>query len=316
VSRNDKILLSDIHRCAVKEAMDDLSDDTATIVEPLYREEMLGHLKQYVSVIRNYQRFGFTERDIMLLRYLEAWCLYESNYYLKPIGTVSFELVWEDVLRGVFGHEKLSGKVGFGSPVYHIRKKNDDGKSYGEYVINGDSIPDVMNFWMNETEEFRFILIDGKYYLGQVENNDIYGVPGYKDVAKQIDYFNTLQTVYGLNADCGKNVFILPEWNGLCNVDFEKDGDNNKSIIRYVGYVEKPKINDVINDVIKDVIKDDEGVKDEILKNQNKENNNTKDKVHLIQVKPDELYQIFLNGVNSTADYANMLWDLIDNPNM
>jgi hypothetical protein len=80
VSRNDKILLSDIHRCAVKEAMDDLSDDTATIVEPLYREEMLGHLKQYVSVIRNYQRFGFTERDIMLLRYLEAWCLYESNY--------------------------------------------------------------------------------------------------------------------------------------------------------------------------------------------------------------------------------------------
>lgn len=177
VSRNDKVILSDIHRCAVKEAMDYLGEEAALTVEPLYREEFLGHLDQFTSVIRSFQRLVFTERDILLLRYLEAWCSHCSNFYNKPIGTVSFELVWEDVLRSVFGHKALHDKIGFGSPVYNIC-----GQKYG---LDGDSIPDVMNFWKTDSG-YRFLLIDGKYYLGETNQHSHTAVklPGYKDIAK------------------------------------------------------------------------------------------------------------------------------------
>lgn len=283
VSQNDKLLLSDIHRCAVKEAMEDLGEEASMTIEPLYREELRGHLDQFASVIRNYQRLVFTERDIMLLRYLEAWCLHESAYYNRPVGTVSFELVWEDVLRGVFGHKGLDGKVGFGAPVYHIGGK--------KYELDGDSIPDVMNFWKAD-EKTRFLLVDGKYYLGSVEGNKVKNLPGYKDIAKQIDYYETLCKVYGLNVDCGQNVFVQPRWDALCRKDFsEQDG----LALRYVGYVRKPGKNPVIGKIVGDFTTEKPQM----------------DKVHLVQMEPEKLYRLFLSGVSAPEKYADILWEYI-----
>ena len=290
VARNDKVLLSDVHRCAVKEAMDDLGEEAEMTVEPLYREELLGHLDQFAAVIKSYQRSVFAERDIMLLRYLEAWCTYHSNYYNKPIGTVSFELVWEDVLRGVLGHKDLDGKVGFGAPKYHICNN--------DYTLQGDSIPDVMNFWKTEGG-YRFVLIDGKYYRGKTKGNSLYELPGYKDIAKQIDYYETLCKTYGLSADCGQNMFILPRWDALHpSLKDEKFVDLNGLPVRYVGYTEKPDAEPQIASIVADVC----GAKSEETK---------KDKVQLLQIEPEPLYRLFLGGAQSTERYADMLWEYV-----
>ena len=293
IARNDKLLLSDIHKCVVKEAMDDLTAEASGIMEPLYKQEMLGHLEDYAAEIRRYQRLVFIERDIILLRYLEAWCLYESNYYLKPIGTVSFDLVWEDVLRGVFGHKELDKKIGFGAPRYYI------GNNPQPYELKGDSIPDGMNFWKKD-KNVRFIIIDGKYYRGHIKNNAVYGLPGYKDVAKQIDYFETLLKIYKLDAEHGRNVFIMPEWDDLFRGEFKKISD--LIFVRYVGYVLKPEAKDPLKRIISSLNN---------LENIGADKDKEYAKVHVIQVKPDELYKAFLDGVSDTAKYADCLYEYI-----
>ncbi len=288
ITRNDRLLLSDIHRCVIKEVLDSLGEEASDVYEPIYREELLGHLAEYVSVIRSFQRLVFAERDIILLRYLEAWSLYESNYYLKPVGTVSFDLVWEDLLRDVFGHKELQEKIGFGSPVYHIGK---------DYQLKGDSIPDAMNFWRSGNE-VRFLIIDGKYYRGIIVGDKVEDLPGYKDVAKQIDYFDTLVNIYGLTTGCGKNVFVLPGWDGLCRSDFNKD--LLPVPIRYVGYARKPSQRNDLKNII------------EGLANKKIETRTEKDKVFIIQVEPDKLYRVFLDGVSDTQSYAEKLWQFVE----
>ena len=295
VSRNDKLLLSDIHRCVIKEALDELRTECANVVEPVYREELLGNLESYAAVIRSFQRLVFLERDILLLRYLEAWCLFESRYYSRPVGTVSFELVWEDVLRGVFGHPALNGKVGFGTPKYHIM---------GEiYDLDGDSIPDVLNFWNDGEGNIRFTVIDGKYYLGEIKGKNVRRLPGYKDVAKQIDYFETLVKVYGLEYEFGKNIFILPRWDKISNALFDEDIMNIP--FRYVGFACKPGKESSIAGIIGSLIKDSEE------ENKNGTPKESGDIVLIVQVEPERLYQEFLNGVSDTMDNANKLWEYV-----
>ncbi len=297
VARNDKLLLSDIHRCVIKEALDELGAERANVAEPIYKEELLGHLESYASVIRSFQRLVFLERDILLLRYLEAWCLYESSYYLKPVGTVSFELVWEDVLRGVFGHPDLDGKLGFGSPRYQIGDRM--------YDLDGDSIPDVLNFWNDEMGNTKFTVIDGKYYLGEIKGKKVRNLPGYKDVAKQIDYFETLVKVYGLTSEYGKNIFMLPRWDKLCNAGF--DCYIMSARFRYVGFACKPEKDSKLGGIIDKLkkVEDDEADKKTARKN-------SQEMVFIIQVEPDSLYREFLNGVSDTKGNADKIWKYIE----
>ena len=303
IARNDKLLLADIHRCVIKEALDELGTEGSSLVEPVYRTELLGHLESYASVIRSFQRLVFLERDILLLRYLEAWCLYESRYYSRPIGTVSYELVWEDVLRGVFGHPDLDRKVGFGAPQYWLNDKM--------YELEGDSIPDALNFWNDGEDNTRFAVIDGKYYLGKINVNKVRNLPGYKDIAKQIDYFETLVRVYGLKPEFGRNIFILPGWDKICNAEFENPIINIP--FRYVGYACKPDKEGSITAIIDKLKKvpDEENNNDGDKNNNGKSKKEVRDIVFVVQVKPESLYQEFLNGVSDTKDNTNKLWEYV-----
>lgn len=298
VRRNDQLLLSDIHRCAVHEAIEYLGAAEAGVQEPVYRAEYLGRLREYVPLIRSFQRVVFTQRDITLLRCLETWCLEESRYYRMPIGTVSFELVWEDVLRSVFGHRGLDQKVGFGAPQYNILGR--------PYALNGDSIPDGLNFWTDkESGELRFLILDGKYYLGRVRDSaTVTNLPGYKDVAKQIDYFETLRSIYGLNPGCGKNVFILPWWN-IPGAEGIKDQAaaplcGGRLEVRYIGYAVKPKAVDPIKGILKNLGHDlPAGAASE------------SGTVHLIQIDPDSLYRVYLSNDAVQEKAASELWNYI-----
>lgn len=289
ITRNDKLLLSDIHRCAVKEALDDLGEEGKNYVEPVYRAELLGKLEQFVPVIQRYQRTAFAQRDIELLRFLEAWCAEQSRYYDCPIGTVSFELVWEDILRAVFAHPRLSSKIGFGAPIYTILSRN--------YRLNGDSIPDGMNFWRDADGNIRFLLLDGKYFLGRIKGEQVMGLPGYKDIAKQIDYFETLQSVYLLEACNGINVFILPWWN-MNAAMAEVKGDVLCGMkIRHLGYARKPGPEPSICSVL-----------DSLGSKPKREESKLTEVVHLVQIDPDSLYRRFLTNEDAGA-VAAAIWE-------
>lgn len=298
VRRNDQLLLSDIHRCAVYEALEYLGAAEKGVQEPVYRAEYLGRLKEYVPLIHSFQRVVFTQRDITLLRCLEAWCLEESRYYRMPIGTVSFELVWEDVLRGVFGHCELDQKVGFGAPRYFILDKR--------YDLNGDSIPDGLNFW-KENGALRFLVLDGKYYLGSVrDSSTVTGLPGYKDVAKQIDYFETLQSVYGLTAECGKNAFIFPWWNipgveGMEDCPAERLCEGRLRV-RYAGWAAKPGPIGSIRQILEGLGHNLPSPAEETAES---------GIVHLIQIDPESLYRVYLSGGAVQEKAASELWRYI-----
>ncbi|SER13158.1 LlaJI restriction endonuclease [Lachnospiraceae bacterium NE2001] len=294
--------LTQIHRCVVAKSIELLRglDDALDVVIPEYDVALANNLFKSTSVVRRYQKSVFTNRDIALLRALEAWCD-SSNYYELPYGTVSFELVWEDVLRVVFGHKDLDGKVGFGAPIYCFHDKN--------YTLDGDSIPDGFNFW-KEKDEFRFIVIDGKYYLGTVNQKKVIveDLPGYKDIAKQLDYMFTLLDVYGLDESEGKNVFVLPWWN-IMEDDMKEFVLKEFSLdARYVGYARKPDREGKIMDIIQEVRgkNSDYDKTKTIIKSE-------KSIIHLVQIKPDSLFECFFSKPDSRK-CANWLWEICNNP--
>ncbi|MBR3515070.1 MAG: LlaJI family restriction endonuclease [Lachnospiraceae bacterium] len=302
--------ISDIQRCVVAEAIEKLTElgEAVDVEIPDYDKSLRGLLKKYVSVIQKYQRIVFTNRDISLLRALEAWCDNETYYYLMPCrGTVSFELVWEDVIREVYGHRELTGKVGFGAPLYHLiwQKK--------PYEREGDSIPDALNFWA-EDGKIRFLVLDGKYYLGNIDikKNKIKDFPGYKDVAKQIDYYDTLVKVYGLDVNTGCNVFVMPYWE--YQIENDKDGKSDDGAMRYIGYVEKPGAKDPIRSIIKKLSaeRSDENAAESGEAGQNTTESNTETDsreaniVHLIQIHPEALYKLFFEKHNREESAKEM----------
>lgn len=94
-------------------------------------------------------------------------------------------------------------------------------------------------------------------------------------------------------------MFILPQWDklhpSLSDIAFsEQEG----LLMRYVGHAEKPEKNPIIADIVKSVCSSEK--KDD-----------QKDTVHLIQLDPESLYQVFLRGGNASEKYADLLWEMV-----
>lgn len=285
---NDEILIGQIHRCAVAEAITFLRSLGITdIPTPEHNAAMLGHLSQYSSFIPKVLNRAYDDKRIHTLRAIYAWCCKESRFYNQPIGTNSFELVWERCLRCVFDNvseNSIEGDFTFDSPVYHIIKgdfsfDNPDEKSY--ILEKSKGIPDII--YIDEkkpTEEKPFMLLDAKYYLGHINNdkNKIENVPMYNDVSKQLYYYDILCS-YGLEAKNGVNAFVMPvhDLNGKSESNLGKG-----QWFRYIGYVD---YDDKQSSVLCDKFK---------LNRINKEKNTYKSTVLLVQVEPNRLYEMAL----------------------
>ncbi len=280
-SRDDSMLISDIHRAALTES--------AEVMRGMGRENipyfesnpaMLGKLGNYVSVIRKMQSRVYEDGQINLLRALEAWCLEYSRFYRQPLGTVSFELVWERCLRAVFDNvsSTIEGDFTFGEPVYHIFKND-----YS--LTNSNGIPDIINV---NSEQKEFMLLDAKYYIGEIKNGKISGMPMYKDISKQLYYYQMMES-YGLKT--GVNAFVMP-WHDL-GISMEESDDYN-IWFRYIGYVDYPS------------------KKDRICEMMRIEKSAESGKVLLVQIKPEKLFQFIFDTEDKKNEHLNELWGVLE----
>ncbi|MFR7905160.1 MAG: LlaJI family restriction endonuclease [Coprococcus eutactus] len=299
--RDDSDLISEIHRTAVKEAIKILKKfgEKNSVFEPETKLQLEGKLAKYIGVIRKHQNNVFYDRDVRLMRALEAWADGCSHYYDKPVGTVSFELVWEKCVHRVFGN--VSDSFSFGSPEYILGKKN------RHYQVDNDSIPDVINIF-RDGNAIKFVLLDAKYYLGSLEKDKRYSrsslkkecggwildVPGYKDIAKQVDYYRTLKDEYGIPE--GINAFVLPWYDMPGYEDISSDSEykereHDSYTYRWIGYASKGSVekDDEICKIIQRLSSKNTDIKlpvEKDMKDDNKER-----RVQLIQIWPEWLYK-------------------------
>lgn len=278
---SDDLLISIIHSCVVAEAVKVMQMiGGESITPPEHNASLLGKLKGYSGFILKMLNSLYEDRQTYTLRAIYTWCREYSSFYEKPIGTVSFELVWERSLRRVFDNVSPDGSFCFDEPVYHIESVG----GYADYKLeNSHGIPDVIN--INKEENF-FTLIDGKYYLGEIIGGKISDVPKYHDVSKQMFYFDML-CEYGLSPDKSVNAFVMPTNKLSENDDFQLD-DNNW--FRYVGYVSYNKESN------------------QLLRNKfGLERKPREGFVFLVQIEPDFLFR---QVIADKADYYGLLDEL------
>lgn len=123
------------------------------------------------------------------------------------------------------------------------------------------------------------------------------GLPGYKDIAKQIDYFETLQSVYLLESCNGINVFILPWWNMNAAMAEVKGDVLCDMKIRHLGFARKPGQESTICSVL-----------DSLGSEPKSEESKLTEVVHLVQIEPDSLYHRFLTNEDAGAATA-AIWE-------
>ncbi len=271
---NDEILIGQIHRCVVAEAIEFLHSLGITDIPiPEHNAYILGHLEQYSSFVQNVLNRAYDDKRIHSLRAIYAWCNKFSRFYNQPIGTISFELVWERCLRCVFDNvsdDRIKGDFTFDSPVYHIGGNN--------LKLNSNGIPDIIYIDENKpTEKKPFMLLDAKYYLGEINGDVISKVPAYHDVSKQLYYYDILCS-YGLKPENGVNAFVMPVHNlyGKSEINLK---DNEW--FRYIGYVDyDDKQSSILCDKFKLI--------------RPEENNKFKATVLLVQIEPKRLYEMAL----------------------
>ena len=141
----------------------------------------------------------------------------------------------EMLTKAGFKKIKTYGDFTFDKPEYHLIDDNENDRIY---TLNSNGIPDII--YINETER-KFILLDAKYYLGRIRNDEIAEMPMYKDISKQMYYFDTLCS-YGLEAGGSINAFVFPK-HRLCNeIEWIPDDKNWYKYIGYVKYDDKQNI--------------------------------------------------------------------------
>lgn len=225
---DSELLVSKLHRAAVAEALRLLHSIGAhkEIAVPDHDAAILGRLSNYSGFLQKMLNRVYEDRQVHTLRAVLAWCTNYSRFYDQPVGTASFELVWERCLRMVFDNvseNRIKGDFSFENPVYHI-----DNKPYK--LKNSRGIPDIINI---ERDNKKFMLLDAKYYLGSIKDDEITDVPMYKDISKQLYYYDMLCS-YGLSEENGVNAFVMPvhSYNG------EEVRLDDGKWFRYVGYVD------------------------------------------------------------------------------
>lgn len=286
--KTEELLLSKIHCCVIAEAATFLKNSGAgSINVPEHDASLLRKLKQYVGFIQKTLNSLYEDRQIHTARAIMAWCSKYSEFYNKPIGTVSFELVWERCLRYVFDNvseDRIKGDFTFDKPEYHLVDDN-------TYTLNSNGIPDVIHIDDTDKENKRFMLLDAKYYLGKINNHEIKGMPMYKDISKQMYYFDMLCS-YGLKAEKSINAFIFPK-HGICDSIKWTSGEEYK-LIGYVKYA----------DTQSDILKTKFGL-------ERKSNTINEKNILLIQIDPNSLFDLVVSGEKDYKDFVNKFWSEI-----
>lgn len=188
------------------------------LVPPEVAEEPQ-HLERYLPILRERMSETFSERELRLLRALQAWCS-QSPYRRNRFGTVAPELLWEYAVKRYFGN--ISNTRG-GRPLYHLRTGP---SGYTTYTGAGEAIPDILYAARASDGRSGLAIFDAKYYtpVWDTAGSKVFGAPPNSDIAKQIGYFHSLRQLYGNPELRFSNAFLLP-----CPLE--------GAVYRYMGYV-------------------------------------------------------------------------------
>ena len=267
IDEND--FISIIHANVVNQCLDFIGPLISSGIEYIDTEPLGKDLSAYSSAINSRSTYVFKEREINLLKALEAWCS-STRYYENYAGVTCFDRVWEWVNDAVWGNIKDPES---GKPAYHIGEER--------YSGAGEAIPDTINIHQVPGADDKEVYIyDSKYYtanyVGPKDGEKvILGLPANSDIVKQVAYLKLLKSQF--KAKAFYNSFLLPEHCKTCKDEvkefFKVAQDKWFSVI---GYAVPGKFNLELAEA----------------ENPNEDEN----KVGVVLVNPDKLYAKFLNG--------------------
>jgi|GEM_PF-7046234 len=153
---------------------------------PEYPQSDFADHRRVAAFIKRSMSQVFSDRDIHLFRALMAWFEQSINYRTEPIhGTHNFNLVWENVLQRVYGHNDNLPKQ-MPSPYLYLEEDKDGLPERRSTHL----IPDIVR----EVGETRFVL-DAKYYTPTIGMTYYDNAPGASDFSKQLSYGRQLSDV-------------------------------------------------------------------------------------------------------------------------
>ena len=150
---------------------------------------------------------AYSNREIFLLRALEAWCDKSIHYHRFVFGTTAFDRIWEAVNDFVWGNDDQKDS---GNPVYTFYNSEDDDKNC---YAGGESRIDTMHIVRDKA----VAIFDSKYYVPREEicslqQTDISGYPSNADISKQVGYLRLKKEQYGDIPNIRySNAFLLPK---------------------------------------------------------------------------------------------------------
>ena len=218
---NKECLASKIHAAVIKQCSDELA--SCGILEFLGLSEIyeidsntldsLGDITALKNALINERRSQFNTRKHELLSYLIAYIEEEGNLKVKSeaqfYGTRNFNIIWEKAVSAAFGDVK-DKIIGNGEGITYseyIKEPEDKPAPYycignNDYSSNGLR-PDCICIGDNS-----FSILDAKYYLPEIKDGILVGLPGVGDILKQHMYQKGYKELIGNMAK--KNYFILP----------------------------------------------------------------------------------------------------------
>ena len=273
IDEND--FMSIIHANVVNQCLDFMSI-LSDGIEHIETEPMGDTLDMYSPVINSESTYVFKERDINLFKALEAWCE-KTRFYKNYAGVTCFDRVWEWVNDSVWGNIEHPESD---NPIYHIGNTDYEGK--------GDAIPDTIRIEKDIEDKCTTYIFDSTYYTidktypqkGK-EEKKIVGFPSNSDIVKQVAYLKLIKSQYG-EGDYF-NSFLLPEYHERCSSD-EKELliVPESDWFRRIGYVLPGKFSLPISPKTKQ--------------------DGEEEKVGLVFVDPDKLYDRYLKGYHASDE--------------
>ena len=227
-------------------------------------------IKAAVADIQKMLLHVYSERKILLLHALKAWCEM-TEHQRSRFGITSFEMVWEYSTKQVFGNIE---KTGLARPSYVVDGVAHQGK--------GSPTPDIIRAERAQAGRLAYLgILDAKYYCPVCCKGAIKGAPNSADVAKQIGYLHLLRQLHPHPDILYCNCFLLPALPG------EVQG-----LYRYIG-----------------LVKSEEKQNPDIAKNLGSVAAKIEDHVLLYKVNPDELFGMCLAGktLSSNQFYADFV---------
>ena len=125
----------------------------------------------------------------------------ENSYSLY--GTNSMNLVWEEACGAIFGNEYKTFKKNIPKPLWELDGKLDKNVE--------TLIPDIVTKHEYPDGSELFYILDGKYYLPNINDGKIKGNPGVQDVVKQFVYHKAfLDYIFSCHYCSVFNAFLFP----------------------------------------------------------------------------------------------------------